>query len=145
MKANGHRFRKRRSKRPPRAGNELAYRQAIRQLPCCVSGRRPVEGHHLKQSRGNSHTEGPRSERGMGRRASDRWLVPLAPDLHHELEQLPSTQEIAWFRQRGVDSVGLAESLWQTWCESRNVEQLTTCLLRWRAAGYLVAGGKLPI
>jgi len=95
-------------RRPRRICQEhLAH---IRTLPCCVCGRRsPSEAHHLKQT-------GER-ERGMGRRSSDRWAVPLCPDCHRlgpdAVEDAGSKNEVIWFAQHGVNGKALAETLWE--------------------------------
>lgn len=91
------------SKRPGMSEKHLVL---IRQLPCCVSGRHaPSDPHHLKQ--GLSH------ERGVGRKATDRWAVPLSRMMHDQLEALGSTRELEWFRSHGIeDPLEFANALW---------------------------------
>jgi len=88
-----------------RAHMSDAHLALIRLLPCCVTGRAPAgEAHHLKAGTG---------ERGVGRRSSDRWAVPLCHAEHMDLESKGSRNEPAWFRDRGVaDPLGLASALW---------------------------------
>jgi hypothetical protein len=90
-----------------REGNSQKHLELVRQLPSCVSGvAGPCDPHHLKS--------GPAAaERSVGRRATDRWAVPLTRAEHDELERISSRLEEAWFRERGVDDViELAAALW---------------------------------
>lgn len=90
-----------------REGNSEKHRLLIKLLPCCVTGKRPPnDGHHLK-------TGPAKSERGMGMKATDRWLVPLCRSSHDELEALGSRREFAWFQSHGIADVHeLANALW---------------------------------
>jgi hypothetical protein len=101
------RAKKKPSAQERREGNSKDHLELVRQLPSCVSGvAGPCDPHHLKS--------GPAaSERSVGRRATDRWAVPLKRDEHDELERISSRLEEAWFRERGVDDViELANALW---------------------------------
>lgn len=65
--------------------------------------RTPCDAHHLQV----------KSERGMGKRASDKWAVPLTRDEHMELHTIGSKRELEWFQSKGLsDPYGLAEGLW---------------------------------
>ena len=100
--------REKKSARQRREGQSEAHRKLIRLLPCCVSGTRPPnDGHHLKS--------GPAgSERGIGMRATDKWLVPLRRTKHQELEKLSARREMGWFQEHGIeDVVELAAALWR--------------------------------
>lgn len=98
-----------------RPGMSEAHLALIRQLPCAVSGKAPAgEAHHLKSGTG---------ERGMGRRSSDRWAVPLRHFEHMELEAQGSRAEVAWFQKHGIaDPLALAEALWAA---SGDLERMT--------------------
>jgi hypothetical protein len=101
------RARKKPSAQERREGNSKDHLELVRQLPSCVSGvAGPCDPHHLKS--------GPAAtERSVGRRATDRWAVPLTRAEHDELERISSRLEEAWFRERGVsDVVELAAALW---------------------------------
>jgi len=99
---------KRRAKRP---GNCEAHKLAIQKLPCCIPGCNVVgvEPHHLKH--------GPAAaERSMGRKATDRYLVPLC-HAHHmmgvEVDAPNAKREPGWFRDHGIDEpIELAAALW---------------------------------
>lgn len=61
-----------------------------------MTGRYPVEAAHLSlASQGHGH-EG----RGKSQKASDRWVLPLHPDLHREQH---SMNEAAFWRSRRID------------------------------------------
>lgn len=90
-------------KRPGMSEKHLTF---IRRLPCCASGQAaPSDPHHLKQ--------GLENERGVGRRSTDRWAVPLSRKMHDQLEALGSRREREWFLQHGIeDPLELANALW---------------------------------
>lgn len=80
-----------------RAGNSTAHRRFVAQLPCCITGKREaVHAHHLKS--------GPASEeRGVGMKATDKWLVPLHWEKHLlGVELRGSRREIEWFHEQGI-------------------------------------------
>lgn len=91
-----------------REGNCKKHLALIRKLPCCVTGLPgPSDPHHLR--------EGLAHERGIGRKATDRWAVPLCRQLHDEAHRVGSRQEREWFRKRGIDDpLELAAALWRT-------------------------------
>jgi hypothetical protein len=99
------RAKKRPSAQMRREGNSEAHLACIRDLSCCVTGAPgPNDPHHLKDRL--TH------ERGMGRRATDRWAVPLSRWKHDELENLGSRKEREWFRAHGIeDPLELANAL----------------------------------
>lgn len=89
-----------------RPGMSEAHLVLIRQLPCCASGwRAPSDAHHLRQGLSN--------ERGVGRKATDRWAVPLSRRMHDDLHRLGSRRELEWFQAHGIeDPLELANALW---------------------------------
>lgn len=106
-----------------REGNCKKHLALVRQLPCCVTGKRPVDCHHLK--------EGLAHERGIGRKATDRWAVPLVRFKHEELERLASTQEWAWFRKHGIeDPLELAAALWRNTGDLERMERVLRAHMR---------------
>lgn len=90
-----------------REGNNDAHRAIVKLLPCCICFKRPPnDGHHLKMGLAGG-------ERGLGMRATDRWLVPLCRAHHDDLESYGSRREYEWFAAHGLlDPPGLAEALW---------------------------------
>ena len=89
----------------------------IRQLPCILSGR-PAEAAHI--SYGDLQHEKPAN--AMGLKADDRYVLPLAPELHR---LAPGAQhnsgEREWWEQFGIDPVEVALRLWKV---GRNLEAM---------------------
>jgi len=98
---------KHRDKHDDREGNDSNHLAALRKCPCIVTLRVPAgEVHHLKSL-------GAGKERGVGRRASDRWGVPLSRSPHNAVEAVGSRNELRWFAENGVeDPHDLAAALW---------------------------------
>ncbi len=82
------------------------YLEKIRQLSCCIPGCReppPSHAHHLKCT----------GERGIGRKSSNRWALPLCYECHiNGVERVGSRQEAAWFLTRGILCLDLAAALY---------------------------------
>ena len=77
--------------------------QYLRSLDCPIyPGKRPLEAHHLLRAD---------QTRGMGRRAADRYAIPLSRQAHRELHA--NGDEEAWLAARGVDGRALAAALWR--------------------------------
>jgi hypothetical protein len=68
--------------------------------PCLVCGRTPSQAHHLRFAQ----------PRAMSRKVSDEFTVPLCALHHHELHTRGS--ETAWWSEKGVDPLPIAEDLW---------------------------------
>lgn len=118
-------------KRAEWPGNSKEHLKLIRQLPSCVSGKRPCDSHHLKI----------KQERGMGMRSRDKWAVPLTRDEHDHLEAQGSRNELAWFKKNGIENpYELASALWKA---SPNLETMTNIIHAHIEAGRsLLNGGK---
>lgn len=86
--------------RPPREGMSGAYLILIRGLPCVICGRLPVEAHHLLRT----------GERGLSRKSSDRWAIPLCPECHRALHG--HGDEEAFLMEFRVDGRAIASALW---------------------------------
>ncbi len=85
---------------PVNRGGHLRF---IRTLECPIyPGRRPIEAHHLLRAD---------RKRGMGRKAADRYAIPLSRKAHRELHA--TGNEEAWLAQRGIDGRALAAALWR--------------------------------
>ena len=87
-----------------------AYLQWIRCLPCLVSGSQPVEAAHVSFANPAFGAHG----RGKGQKASDRWAVPLSPDLHREQH---TTNERDWWSRKDINPHLIATILWGLWNE----------------------------
>lgn len=96
---------KRQNWRSSRPGMSASHLKRVRRLPCCVCCRsHPSEAHHLKQTGAG--------ERGMGLKSTDRFAIPICTLHHNQVEAIGSKNEIAWFEERGVDALALANDLW---------------------------------
>lgn len=80
----------------------------VAELPCLVSGRRPVTLHHV-----TSYAD------RMGRFSrSHRLIVPLAPEYHliqHDPHQTMSVEALGhrgFYQEWGIDLLAEAERLW---------------------------------
>lgn len=100
------RLRKEKPAAEKRPGMSPSHIALIKTLPCAVCGKyAPSDPHHLKA--------GVQNERGIGRRATDRWAVPLCRPCHDSVESVGSKREPAWFAARGIDdALQLANGLW---------------------------------
>lgn len=97
------------SKQP--TGKEFApvkdktYLEWIRTLPCVVSGRFPVDAAHISYAA----PEYGKTGRGKSQKASDRWTIPLSPDIHRAQHD---TSERSYWISIGIDPCVVALSLW---------------------------------
>lgn len=92
-----------RQKQPRKhASAHLAF---IRDLPCLVTGSRPVEAAHIRYA-------DPRYfKRAVGgsEKPDDKWTVPLSPAEHHKQHAM---NEQAYWAETGIDPVFVAALLW---------------------------------
>ena len=111
--------------RRERAGMSRDHLDLVRQLPCLISGRLPAgHAHHLLRT----------GEHGMGRKSSDRWAVPLAPDQHDALHR--QGDEDAFFARHGIDARAVARELWSN---TGNLPAMRRIIDRARQAAWLKA------
>jgi hypothetical protein len=68
--------------------------------PCLICGRTPSDPHHIKFA----------EQRAMGRKASDRFTVPICRLHHRELHR--KGNERAWWEKQEIDPLPVAASLW---------------------------------
>ena len=98
-----------------REGNSKAHLALIRKLPSCISGKRPCDPHHLRV----------KEERATGRKATDRWAVPLTRLEHDEVHKVGSRGEVAWFKRNGIENpYDLANSLWKQTGDLERMEKI---------------------
>ncbi len=75
----------------------------LRGLDCPIyPGERPIQVHHLLRAD---------KRRGLGRRAADKYAIPLSARAHRELHQ--TGDEEAWLASKGIDGRALAATLWR--------------------------------
>lgn len=89
-------------KRP--AKKEPDYLKWLHELPCLVTGTRPIEACHVSYA---DPRYGKR-ERGKGEKADDRWAVPLCSSEHHRQH---SMDERAYWASVGIDPLQVALAL----------------------------------
>jgi len=68
--------------------------------PCLICGRSPSDAHHVKFA----------EQRGMGRKVSDRFTVPVCRLHHRELHR--RGHERTWWESHGIDPLTIATTLW---------------------------------
>jgi hypothetical protein len=75
----------------------------VRKLPSILSHRTPCEAHHLRFA----------IERGVGLKATDRWVIPLTLDEHREIHTVGGKLEEEWLVERGLlNPYEIAVKLW---------------------------------
>jgi hypothetical protein len=83
-----------------------SHMKMVSALPCLVCGRAEpyvrVDPHHLQRGL-------PVGERGMSRRAADRYLIPLCREHHTAAEAI---DDEAWLTARGIQGRDIAAALW---------------------------------
>lgn len=95
--------------KPARKGMSRDHLTFVRKLECPIyPGERPIEAHHLLRAD---------QTRGLGRRAADKYAIPLSRKAHQELHA--NGDEEVWLANLGVDGRTLAAALWRI---SGNIE-----------------------
>ena len=84
----------------PRRVRDREHVRSVAQKPCIVCGRRPSDPHHLRFAQ----------SRALSRKVSDEFVVPLCRGHHREVHRCGD--ETAWWRDRGIDALGVARALW---------------------------------
>jgi DNA recombination protein Rad52 len=69
--------------------------------PCVICGRQPSHAHHLRHAQG----------RGVGLKVSDEFTVPLCAIHHNDVHRVG--REETWWRERNIEPMGIARSLWR--------------------------------
>ncbi len=88
---------------PRQAGMSRKHLAFLRRLDCPIyPGERPIQVHHLLRAD---------KRRGLGRRAADKYAIPLCARAHRELHE--TGDEEAWLASKGVDGRALAATLWR--------------------------------
>jgi hypothetical protein len=87
------------------------YLEFVRQLPCCVTGKLGVEAAHLSYANSGLGHFG----RGKGRKAPDRWALPLSPEEHRK--QHGMNEILYWAGVNETSPHLLALALWGLWTD----------------------------
>ena len=85
----------------PRRVRDRDHVRFVTKQPCLICGRWPTDPHHLRFSQ----------HRALGRKVSDEFTVPLCRGHHREVHR--SGDEVAWWKNSGVDPTVTARALWR--------------------------------
>jgi hypothetical protein len=110
-----------------RPGMDAGHLANIRSLPCAACNVPTIlrsHAHHLLRT----------DERGLSRKSSDRWAIPLCIICHDHLHM--DGDEEGWLARRGVDGRALAKQLWSN---RGNIDEMQRVLFRARQAAQLSA------
>jgi len=91
-------------KRP--AVKDGAHLKWLHELPCIVTGKRPVDAAHVSYA---DPAYGKR-ERGKSEKTDDRWAVPLCREQHDRQHHMGD--ERAYWRSVGIDPLKVALALY---------------------------------
>jgi hypothetical protein len=95
------------SREPDRKND--AHRKMVKRLPCLVGGKHANPPDYLNDPHHLQRGLDPK-ERGTGRKAADRWLVPICRKHHKEAEK--DGDDEAYFAAKRIDARGIASALW---------------------------------
>jgi hypothetical protein len=84
----------------PRRIRDKDHLRFVSTQPCLICGRTPADPHHLRFAQ----------SRALSRKVSDEFIVPLCRGHHREVHRC--SDETAWWRNRGIDALGVARALW---------------------------------
>jgi hypothetical protein len=82
-----------------------AYLGWIHDLPCIVTGAEGVQAAHLS----TPNLAWGHLGRGMSQKASDRWVLPLSPEMHDEQH---SMNEMEFWRKKEINPYPCALALY---------------------------------
>jgi hypothetical protein len=85
----------------PRRLRDKVHVKYVSKRPCLICGRQPSDPHHLRFAQ----------QRAVGRKVSDEFIVPLCRTHHREVHR--SSDEIAWWKQSGIDALEVAQKFWR--------------------------------
>jgi hypothetical protein len=84
----------------PRRIRDKDHVRFVARQPCLICGRQPSDAHHLRFAQ----------LQALARKVSDEFTVPLCRGHHRELHRCGD--EAAWWKNVGIDPIGLARALW---------------------------------
>lgn len=105
---------KRKTRRDRGRQEDPAHLDLVRDLPCIISGALPGpsrrnEAAHIRLSDANYG----KAEPGMQAKPDDRWVLPLAPEVHQGGKDAQHSQgEAAFWARVGIDPLDACERLY---------------------------------
>lgn len=93
-----------------KAAKSKGYLSFVHCLPCVITGQYGIEAAHLSMAAPRYGHYG----RGKGRKASDRWVLPLSPAAHARQHQIG--EDLFW-RNAGIDPHILALTIFGLWSD----------------------------
>jgi hypothetical protein len=84
----------------PRRFRDKEHVKFVAKQACLICGRRPAGPHHLRFAQ----------HRAFGRKVSDEFTVPLCRGHHREAHR--SGDEVAWWKNAGINPTSTARALW---------------------------------
>jgi ERF superfamily len=85
----------------PRRLRDKVHVKWVSKRACLICGRQPSDPHHLRFAQ----------QPALGRKVSDEFIVPLCRTHHREVHR--SSDEVAWWKQSGIDALEAAHKLWR--------------------------------
>ena len=116
------------------------YLEWLHGLPCIITGRQPVEAAHVSFANPKFGATG----RGKGQKASDRWALPLHPDLHREQHDCKGGNEQDFWIAKGINPHFAAVILWGLWSERKQAATASAERLIRSGLGRIAAPADLP-
>ncbi len=109
--------------KPAKDSDYLAW---LHKLPCCISGRTPVQAAHLSTTNVNWGHFG----RGKSQKASDRFALPLHAHLHANQH---AGNELDFWKRHGVNPYLSAVILHGMFCDGMDPEMAGAIVARLRS------------
>jgi hypothetical protein len=85
----------------PKRHRSKEHLRFVAQQPCLICGRTPAQAHHIRYAQ----------SRGLGLKVSYEFTVPLCSIHHTEIHT--ARNERAWWQERKLDPLPMAQQLWR--------------------------------
>ena len=85
----------------PKRRRDRDHLRFVAASPCIACAQQPSQAHHLRYAQ----------PRALGRKVSDEFTVPLCRSCHQQLHLAGDEKD--WWRERGIDPVPIADTLWR--------------------------------
>jgi hypothetical protein len=101
--------------REPREGMSSDHTAMVKTLLCLGCGCQACDPHHLLRAD---------PTRGMGRKAADRFCVPICRKCHDLIHARYAEDDEVFFTERGIDARGVASALWTARGDKSGMERI---------------------